>query len=108
MSILDQNDEVVMDFPNLAAGRLTQMTKQSFQQMAQAYNQGAKILWTNPNGATPAQITAELGTSAAEVFTLHYLLGQLLVGIKPDSIAEGMALIGSVTLNVDGTVTINE
>jgi hypothetical protein len=107
MSILDQTDNLgTPDFSQLAADRLVQMARMSYQQMAQAYNQGARIFWQNPNGVTPTQIAEKLGNKAAEVFTLHYLLGQLLAGVKPESIAEGAALIGTATLNEDGTVTI--
>jgi hypothetical protein len=109
MSILEQGNAGPQVPPaTQAANRLKQMARQSYLQMAQAYNQGAKIFWANGQGATPNEIAAALGTDAAEVFTLHYLLGQLLAGVKPDSITEGQALIGQATLNEDGTVTIPE
>jgi len=91
----------------MAANRLVQMTRQTFQQNVNAFNMGAKLFWNNP-GVTPAQIAAELGTDAVEVFQLHALLGQMLAGVDATKIAEGAGVVGEFTMNQDGTVTIAE
>lgn len=110
MSILDSNNnpQIEVSKAKLAANRLIQMTRQTYSQMTQAFNTGSRVFWQNPNGATPAEIAAELGTDAAEIFQLHYALGQLIGGVKPESIAEGVAMVGDFTTNQDGTVTVNE
>jgi hypothetical protein len=109
MSILDRNNEPQMPpRAKMASNRLVQMTKQTYQQMVQAFNQGAEIFWANGMGASPAEIAAELGTDAKEVFELHYKLGQLIATVKPEAISQGASLIGSFTMNEDGTVTIVE
>jgi hypothetical protein len=110
MSILDNNNPIVPQIPKekMAANRLIQMTRQTYQQMVQAFNQGAKTFWANGMGASPAEIAAELGNDAKEVFELHSKLGQLIASVKPEAIAEGTSLVGNFTMNEDGTVTILE
>lgn len=107
MSILDRND-VPNPVPpaRMAANRLINMTRQTYEQMVQSFNQGAQIFWQNSTGATPSEIAAELGTDAKEVFELHYKLGQLIATVKPQAIAEGASLVGNFTMNEDGTITI--
>lgn len=107
MSILDR--ELQSDRPapaKMAANRLVQITKQTYNQMVQAFNQGSQIFWKNGMGASPEDIASELSVNAKEVFELHYKLGQLIASIKPEAISEGLSVIGNFTLNDDGTVTI--
>lgn len=107
MSILDNND-VPNPVPaaRLAANRLINMTRQTYQQMVQSFNQGSMVFWANGAGASPSEIAAELGTNAKEVFELHYKLGELIATVKPEAIQEGSSLVGDFTMNEDGTVTI--
>ena len=108
MSILDNNNNPSPPVPvaRLAADRLINQTRMTYQQMVQAFNQGAKLFWNNPNGASPQDISSELGTNAKEIFELHYKLGQLIGSVKPEAIAEGVGIVGNFTMNEDGTVTI--
>jgi hypothetical protein len=106
MSILDKNISFTPDPAIEAAQRLINITKQSFNQMANSFNNGARLFWTNPDGATPEQIAALLGTDAGEIFMLHYQLGLFLSEVKPESIEEGLGIIGNFTINPDGTVTV--
>jgi len=107
MSILDRNIEPQRPDPaKMASNRLVQMTKQTYNQMVQAFNQGSKIFWANGMGATPQAVALELGTDAKEVFELHAKLGQLIASIKPEAIVEGASLVGQFTMNEDGTVTV--
>jgi len=110
MSILDNNRSDRLEVPKakIAANRLIQMTKQTYQQMVQSFNQGAQVFWKNGMGATPSEIAAELGDDAKEVFELHHKLGQLIATVKPEAIAEGVGLVGNFTMNEDGTVTVVE
>jgi len=108
MGILDNNDNSIPIVPSaqIAANRLKMLTRQTYQQMVQAFNQGARIFWQNPNGISPNDISAELGNDAKEVFELHYKLGELISSVKPEAIADGASLIGQFVMNDDGTVTI--
>jgi ABC-type Fe3+-citrate transport system substrate-binding protein len=110
MSILDNNrpDRVETPKAKIAANLLIRMTKQTYQQMVQSFNQGAQIFWKNGMGATPSEIAAELGEDAKEVFELHHKLGQLIATVKPEAIAEGVDLVGNFIINEDSTVTIVE
>lgn len=107
MSILDRND-----FDNrppaekMAAERLLRMTKNTFEQMVMAFNEGSMLFWGNRMGATPEAIALELGTDAAEVFALHGKLGALISEVKPEAIAGGLSVVGNFTMNEDGTVSI--
>lgn len=109
MSILDRDYSPQTPVPSkMAAERLINMTKQTYDQMVRSFNQGAQIFWRNSMGAPPSEIAAELGTDAKEVFELHYKLGQLIATVKPEAIAEGASLVGNFTMNEDGTVTVSE
>lgn len=108
MGILDKNIDYKQDPAIQAAQRLVRMTKNSFDQMVNTFNEGTRIFWQNSDGATPAEIAALLGEDAAEIFMLHYKLGVLISEIKPEAIQESFNLIGNFTINEDGTVTILE
>ena len=107
MSILDRND-----FDNrppadqMAAQRLLMMTKHTFENMVNSFNEGARVFWSNGMGATPEEIAAKLGTDASEVFSLHAKLGNLIAEVKPEAIAEGLSVVGEFTQNQDGTITV--
>jgi hypothetical protein len=106
MSILDNNEPIAIPQATRTAHQLINMTVRCYQQMVDNFNRGAIIFWQNPQGLTPTEIAAELGTNAKEVFELHYKLGQLLGSVKPESIQEGVGLVGNFTYNEDGSVTI--
>lgn len=105
MSILNQPATPEAPPADRIAAQLKQKARMTFQQLASAFNQTAKNFWANPQAA-PAEIAASLGTDAAEVFALHGKLGAMLVTVKPEAIAEGVAVVGQFTVNADGTVTI--
>lgn len=107
MSILDNPHANINNDAKIAADQLKLTAYNTFQVMTRAFNGGAKIFWNNPS-ATPTQIANELGTDAKEIFELHYALGQLISSIKPETINETLNIIGSFTMNDDGTVTILE
>lgn len=107
MSILDRDPADQMPDPAvMAAQRLTRMTKHTFDQMVNSFNEGARIFWANGMGATPEEIAVELGTDAQEVFYLHARLGELIALVKPEAIQEGASVVGYFQLNEDGSVTI--
>jgi hypothetical protein len=107
MSILDNNHQTSTDKAVKAANTIKGATKQTFQMMVNAFNNGSKNFWNNPH-ANPSEISQALGTDAREVFELHYALGQLIGSVKPQVISSGLSLIGQFTMNEDGTVTITE
>jgi hypothetical protein len=105
MSVLN-NPEVPEVAPaDRAARQIRQQARATFQQLASTFNQTSRQFWSNPQ-ATPAEIAAALGTDAAEVFALHGRLGAMLTAVRPEAIAEGVALVGQFSINADGTVTI--
>jgi hypothetical protein len=106
MSVLDTPNPLLLPIPELAANHLRQQARMTFQTMARAFNDGAVMFWQNPKGATPEEIATALGSDAKEIFELHWALGELLHKIKPDSVSNGMAVLGQFQLNDDGTVTI--
>lgn len=106
MGILDQNDVTQVNPALMAANQIRATTRQTFNMMVQAFNQGAQTFWKNPR-ATPQEIADQLGADAKEIFELHSKLGSLLATVKPDSVAEVSSVIGSFTVNQDGTITIS-
>jgi hypothetical protein len=108
MSVLDREFNEEPEPAKIASRRLIMMTKNSFNQMVNNFNEGSRVFWQNPRGASAQDIANELGTDAREVFELHYKLGQLIGSVKPEAIEEGVGLVGNFTMNEDGTVTIIE
>jgi hypothetical protein len=106
MSILDRDFNDEPEPAKVAALRLMMITKNTFNQMVNIFNEGARMFWQNPRGASPEEIALELGTDAAEVFMLHSKLGQLIRDIRPGPINDGSAIVGNYTINEDGTVTV--
>lgn len=107
MSILDRDPSRDQPPPAAqAAERLIRMTKNTYDQMVMAFNEGANVFWSNRMGATPEEVAAALGADAKEVFYLHARLGELIGLVKPEAIAEGLSVVGNFTMNEDGTVTI--
>lgn len=106
MGILDQNNVAQVNPALMAANQIRATTRQTFNMMVQAFNQGAQTFWKNPR-ATPQEIADQLGADAKEIFELHSKLGSLLATVKPDSVAEVSSVIGSFTVNQDGTITIS-
>ena len=107
MSILDRDDlDQRPPADVMAAQRLVRMTKNTFDQMVMAFNEGSQLFWGNRMGATPEEIAEELGSDAGEVFYLHARLGELISLVKPEAIAEGLSVVGNFTVNDDGTVTV--
>lgn len=82
-------------------------TIKMYKDSARVFNRGALFFWKNPN-FTPSEIASKLGTNAVDIFKLHYALGQFLSSIDPESISDGLSVIGEFTMNSDGTVTITE
>lgn len=105
MSILD-NTNLRTSKPHKAANTLKLITKNTFDQMVLAFNQGVIVFWENQDGVSPAEIAEALGADAKEIFELHYKLGQLIASVKPETIMGSNSLIGDFTMNEDGTVTI--
>jgi len=104
MSILNPSSPE-LSHAERAARALRSQARATFQQLASTFNATCRQFWANPN-ATPAEIAAALGTDAAEVFALHGRLGAMLTAVRPEAIAEGVALVGQFSVNADGTVTI--
>lgn len=107
MSILEENtpEENQLSIAKIAAEDIVKQTRKTFNQMVKMFNSGSETFWANPKGLKPSEIATELGSDAQEVFQLHFLLGQLIQMVKPESIEKGLNLIGTFTMNEDGTVT---
>lgn len=111
MSILDREDNnIPIDVSLQVSRRIINSAKMTFNNLLNNYIEGTNIFWNNPRGASPKDIAEKLGTDAAEVFQLHYAVGQFLESIKPGCTAEVNSNIpwNTFVLNEDGTVTISQ
>lgn len=112
MSILDRDPDARPVIPpdQIASKDIKIDTYNTFQRMASTYNVGARLLWNNPNGASPNEVAVALGTDAQEIFSLHYQLGQLIQTVKPEAISEGLSYVvsGAIIYNPDGSINIDE
>lgn len=107
MSVLGRDHRYSPPADEEVARRIKQDAANTFEMMVRTFNEGAETFWRNRRGLTPQQIADQLGTDAAEVFDLHYRLGQLISQVDPNSIAHGLSLIGTVVVNEDGTITVS-
>jgi hypothetical protein len=104
MGVLDNPQVPEVAAADRVAQQLKQQARMTFQQLVQAFNQGAQQFWKNPR-SKPSEIAAALGTDAKEVFELHGKIGALLATVKAEAIAPGAAVVGEFSYNNDGTVT---
>ncbi|NDB57172.1 hypothetical protein EB001_01790 [bacterium] len=104
MSILDNNTIISSPADNVATD-LKDQAKNLFANLIHIFNNGSKQFWNNPL-CSPEEVAAALGLDAKEVFELHFKLGEFIQSVKPDSINDGLSVIGNFTMNEDGSVTI--
>ena len=105
MSILNPLPNEPITNAQRIANSLKQQARNAFRSLVGVYTTGSKSFWQNP-AATPQEIAAALGTDGAELFQLHAKIGQLLADVKPDSVAEGLSVVGQFSINEDGVITI--
>lgn len=105
MSILDEVAQPV-DPAVEAAEQLKTHLRQTYRYIVAAFTEGAELFWTNPQGIPPADIAAALGTDAAEIFNLHWQLGQFIASVRPEAVQPGLSLVGEFVINEDGSVTV--
>ena len=95
----------------VAANQVLYIIQSQFQQLARSGQQGFNVIWNNPN-ASPTDIIAALGTSAAAVFQLAGLNIQTVQaaatigGTTPPSIPSVPAQY-VLTFNQDGSATVS-
>lgn len=106
MSILNNDNPTQPSAEKIAADKIKQITRATFEIMVSAFNAGSIEFWNNPNGAISSGIAVELGSNAGEVFYLHARLGELIGLIDPSRIQQGLEVVGQFTQNEDGTVTV--
>lgn len=107
MSVLDQPSPVQLTMAERTANQLRQNARRTFIDLVQTYTDGARLFWQNPD-ATPQDVAAALGTDGAELFQLHAKIGQLLAEIKPESVTEGLSVVGQFSISEDGVITVLE
>lgn len=106
MSILERSNQPVEPAPAERVARdMVRQTKEIYDGLVGAFNEGAKNFWQHPR-ATPQDIAAALGTDAKEVFELHAKIGAFIASINPGAIAPGQAVVGQFSYNADGSVTV--
>jgi hypothetical protein len=105
MGVLDQPSPSQVSIDVRTANQMKQTARQTFNNLVQVYNNGARMFWRNPN-VTPQQIAAALGTDGVELFRLHAKIGELLYALKPEVLAETADIIGEFTYNEDGSLNI--
>lgn len=102
MSILNNNNQ---DEAKMVADSLISEAVGLYNHMNDIYTNGTHKFWKHPS-LTPQQIANGLENKGKELFLLHYQLGQLLNSINPGSVDNVNSVIGSFTMNDDGTVSI--
>lgn len=105
MSVLDKPNVPEITPAIRISSQIKQTARGTYQQLLTTFENSVRLFWRNPQ-ATPAEIASALGTDAREVFQLHAKLGALLNEIKPGCIANAVNVIGDVTYNDDGTITV--
>jgi len=62
------------------------------------------LVWANPNGLTPTQVCAALGTDAGALFSLAGSLQAVINAAHPGALPQVPPV--TVTVNTDGSVTL--
>jgi len=107
MNILQETEVTLPSPAEDAAESIRTQIKGTWNQILMAHQRGMATIWNDlPEGTTPQDVLDELGTDAADVFTLSAALATLIGSIDPDAVVhvpEGV----TVTANDDGTVTLS-
>ena len=90
-----------------AVNQLTTLPVREFNQLLQAWTEGVNLIWKNPRGAAPQEVLSLLGTKAGPLLDLSAKTAAYLESLKPGCTASAAANIKAVTVNTDGTVTVN-
>lgn len=109
MSILNRPEQRPEMPPKeeMIAQRLKRQTVETYKGLLGFYVEGLKTFWKNPS-VSPQKISQALGADAAEIFSLHYKLGEFLYQFNPNEVTEAKKMIGEFVVNSDGTVTVPE
>lgn len=108
MSVLDQAPEPVKTPAEITADTLKTHVRQTYQYIVAAFTEGARVFWANQSGIPAAAIADALGTDGQEVFQLHAKLGELIASVRPESVADGLSVVGEFSYSEDGRVLIPE
>ena len=113
MSILKQNHSDPISPALRATTQIKNRAARLAETIIREWEHGFDALWNNPQ-ATPAEILAELGTDAAEVFELSSATFQFMAAILSGRLDEKLADIQAkiaekpaTTVHEDGSVTID-
>lgn len=91
-------------FAQIAAGRIKSDSSRLFAQLLSAWRDDVVAVWNNPN-ATPQQVFDQLGTQGGATIDISSKTAAYLESLKPGCTSPVNALIGTYTVNTDGTVT---
>jgi hypothetical protein len=113
MSILKQNHSDPISPALRATTQIKNRAARLAETIIREWEHGFDALWNNPQ-ATPAEVLAELGTDAAEVFELSSATCQFMAAILSGRLDEKLADIQAkiaakpaTTVHEDGSVTID-
>lgn len=113
MSILGQNHSDPVSPALRATTQIKNRAARLAETIIREWEHGFDALWNNPQ-ATPAEVLAELGTDAAEVFELSSTTCQFIAAILSGRLDEKLAAIQAkiaakpaTTVHEDGSVTID-
>lgn len=71
-----------------------------------SHDRGMALLWQTEGSITPQSIIDELGTDAAELFTVSESLKQFIQTLDPDWVPTPRPF--EITINPDGTATVGD
>lgn len=107
MNILQETEVTPPSPAQDAADSIRLQIKSTWNRVLMSHQRGMASLWEDlPEGTTPQDVLDELGTDAADVFTLSTALATLIGTIDPDAVV-GVPEGVTVTVNDDGTVTLS-
>lgn len=115
MSILTKPNQNNQPTVNMVAERIKKSAAQTAEQMFFGWSQTFQLLWRSGGLFAPAEKLAALGTEAGELFDLNGSMVAFMItnltGKRDDIVEEIQNLVASMpplTVNEDGTVTIND
>jgi len=107
MSILNPETPTppgIEEFQVRTKKQLVSIARDTLNMLSRQHNDAVRLMWQNQK-LTPEEVVAGMGTDAAELFTLMYLLRNFIDTVRPGYIEFTMPM--NPTLNEDGTVTLS-
>jgi hypothetical protein len=108
MSLLEPQEGAPQSQAKIIARLLLSFPHRQFTEELAAWQRSVSTLWRGTTDEFVSEVLLELGTKAAELFSLSVQKAAHLESLVPGCTADTLTLIRPFTIHEDGTVTLAE